>query len=67
MSIRGSAFIVGAYGHPGRRLEDRSTLQTFRDVAHGVDALAIGMAVTAVCDRLNDECAIVRFRPAEGG
>jgi acetyl-CoA C-acetyltransferase len=35
MSIRGRAFIVGAYEHPARRLADRSTLQTFRDVAHG--------------------------------
>jgi acetyl-CoA C-acetyltransferase len=35
MSIRGNAFIAGAYEHPGRRLPDRSTPQIFRDVAAG--------------------------------
>jgi uncharacterized OB-fold protein len=36
-------------------------------VASDVDHLAIGMAVTAAYDRLSDECAIVRFRPAREG
>lgn len=36
-------------------------------VTDDVDAVAIGMAVTAVYDRLNGECAVVRFRPAEDG
>jgi uncharacterized protein len=36
-------------------------------VTDDVDAIAIGMAVTAVYDRLSDECAIVRFRPTGDG
>lgn len=35
MSIKGRAFIAGAYEHPGRRLPDRSTPQIFHDVAIG--------------------------------
>ena len=35
MSIRGKAFIAGAYEHPGRKLPDLSTGQIYSDVARG--------------------------------
>ena len=35
MTIRGKAFIVGAYEHPGRELPDRSVAQIHADVAAG--------------------------------
>jgi acetyl-CoA C-acetyltransferase len=53
MSIRGRAFIVGAYEHPGRRLPDRSTPQIFRDVATGALAdagLSLGDIDAVFCD-----------------
>jgi len=38
MSIKGKAFIVGAYEHPGRKLPDRSLAQVHADVAVGAVA-----------------------------
>lgn len=53
MSVRGRAYIAGAYEHPGRRLPDRSTPQIFRDVAAGALAdagLELGDIDAVFCD-----------------
>lgn len=47
MSIRGKAFIAGAFEHPGRKLPDRSVGQTYADVALGALAYT-GLALRDV-------------------
>jgi acetyl-CoA C-acetyltransferase len=53
MSVRGRAYIAGAYEHPARRLPDRSVPQIYRDVAVGALAdagLSFGDVDAVFCD-----------------
>jgi acetyl-CoA C-acetyltransferase len=68
MSIRGKAFIVGAYEHPGRRLPDKTIPQIHAEIAMGAvqdaglslsdvdgffsDALGLGMGVISMAEYL---------------
>ena len=56
MSIRGKAFIAGAYEHPLREIPDRSTPQVLAEVALGALADA-GLALSDV-DGYFSDCAI---------
>jgi uncharacterized protein len=47
-------------------LEEGARMMT-NVVSDDLDDLAIGMALTAVYDRVSDECGIVRFRPTREG
>ena len=68
MSIRGKAFIVGAYEHPGRRLPDKTIPQIHAEIAVGAlkdaglslqdvdgffsDAMGLGMGVVSMAEYL---------------
>jgi len=68
MSIRGKAFIVGAYEHPGRQLPDKTIPQIHAEIAVGAlndaglslkhvdgffsDAAGMGMGVVSLSDYL---------------
>ena len=47
MSIRGKAFIAGAYEHPGREIPDKSVAQVHAEVALGALADA-GLSLSDV-------------------
>ena len=68
MSIRGKAFIVGAYEHPGRNLPDKTIPQIHAEIAVGAlkdaglslkdvdgffsDAMGLGMGVVSIAEYL---------------
>src|SRR6267154_2359159 len=68
MSIRGKAFIVGAYEHPGRNLPDKTIPQIHAEIAVGAlkdaglslkdvdgffsDAMGLGMGVVSMAEYL---------------